>query len=643
MARSASLTALISVIDKVSKPMKKIVKAMREPIAAANKMGGAFAGVGQQVGALIAPLGLSVGGIAAGVGLAGRSVVQTSAQFERFETILSQLEGSSEAGRKSMAWVQKFAEKTPYELAQVTEAFVAMKSYGIDPMDGSLQMLGDAAAATGKPLSQMVEALADARMGQFERLAEAFAIKGGTEGNDAVFSYTDKLGKQMAIRATKNDPRAIQAAIMKALEGKGVGGSMDKLSQTWDGMWSNMMDTFARVQLTIGESGFFPFMKEQLGGFIGTLNTMTENGQIKVWAQQVSDSLIAIVKPMAQFLLGYEKVVDEFGTTARVPGFFEKLPEYIRGLADMIGTIREIVSAIGGWKTVAVGIGAVLAGPLLLAVWQLGSAAWGLGSTLWPLALKAFPLVGAAAGKVAGVLSSGLLKVLALVAQGAYSVLVALGGAFVKGLALAAGAVKALGAAFMALPTGWIIAAVAAVAFAVYAIYENWDQITAWFWAKFEAVKAAFDEGFVNGIMTALAEFNPLTILMETINGLISWLFGVDLFSIGSEWFGKLGDGIMQAVAGIGEKLRAGLDSVLSVLPDELRDMVGLGAEDMAAPSPADRQAALSGGGAAVTGGMTVRFENAPPGMRVDGGQSSQRGFDINADVGYRNMAIGGP
>jgi len=42
-----------------------------------------------------------------------------------------------------------------------------------------------------------------------------------------------------------------------------------------------------------------------------------------------------------------------------------------------------------------------------------------------------------------------------------------------------------------------------------------------------------------------------------------------------------------------------------------------------------------------LNGEMTVKFENAPPGMRVESAKSNQSGFDFNADVGMRRIAMG--
>jgi diaminopimelate decarboxylase len=66
--------------------------------------------------------------------------------------------------------------ETPFGLAQATQGFVKMKALGLDPTRAALTSFGNTASAMGKDLNQMIEAVADASTGEFERLKE-FGIK----------------------------------------------------------------------------------------------------------------------------------------------------------------------------------------------------------------------------------------------------------------------------------------------------------------------------------------------------------------------------------------------------------------------------------------------------------------------------------
>ena len=170
MSKSA-FTAVLSVIDRVSAPLKKLERQLRPFKRAFKDIGDASAGLQSSLRGIAGPLAIVFGAAGLGsIGAIGTQIVGTSAQFEKFQTVLETIEGSSEKAKASMDWVADFAAKTPYELNGVTDAFVKLKAYGIDPQTGALRSAGDAAAAMGKPLEQAVEALADAMTGENERL-----------------------------------------------------------------------------------------------------------------------------------------------------------------------------------------------------------------------------------------------------------------------------------------------------------------------------------------------------------------------------------------------------------------------------------------------------------------------------------------
>ncbi len=159
-----------------------------------------------------------------------------------------------------------------------------------------------------------------------------------------------------------------------------------------------------------------------------------------------------------------------------------------------------------------------------------------------------------------------------------------------SGVGLLSKAFIRLGVLMLTNPIGLIIAGVAALA---YVVYDNWDQIVSFFIEKVDAVKAAFDEGLLNGVFKLLAEFNPFTLAIEGMQGLVAYvmdLLGVpeaivaafrefDLFETGAELLKGLWDGmaslVPQMVAAISEKLSG-------IVPDWMQDAWNwvTGAED---------------------------------------------------------------
>ena len=90
-----------------------------------NGAGKTFRGLALAAGVATAAFGASA--------LAAHQLIDTASQFEKFQTILETTEGSSAKAKAAMAWVTDFAAKTPYELDQVMQSFVALRSMGLDP------------------------------------------------------------------------------------------------------------------------------------------------------------------------------------------------------------------------------------------------------------------------------------------------------------------------------------------------------------------------------------------------------------------------------------------------------------------------------------------------------------------------------
>ena len=118
-------------------------------------------------------------------------------------------------------------------------------------------------------------------------------------------------------------------------------------------------------------------------------------------------------------------------------------------------------------------------------------------------------------------------------------------------------AVWGLGAALLATPVGWIIAAVAAIAGAVYLIYKNWEPITAFFSETWASVQETFGSS-IQSLSEAWEKYNPARLMVDGFNGLVTFLKSWDLGAI------------------LGAKVSAGVAAVKSALPDWTKKLLGI-------------------------------------------------------------------
>jgi len=261
-----------------------------------------------RAGALAAAAGAA---FAAGMGALGKAVISTSAEFEGYQATLETIEGSADKARASLDWVSEFAKTTPYDVAQVTESFIRMRAYGLDPMDGSLRAVGDAASAMGRTIMDGVEAIADATTGENERL-KSFGITTEVAGKKITYTWREN-GKELKKTLNKNGVE-IAKFLQENFERR-FGGAMDKQSSTWNGMVANLGDTWTDFQKRIGEAGFFDAVKGQLDRLLNYIKVLDANGTIDRWAGNLSWAFTRASNVIADFA---ERMGRHFATIARV-------------------------------------------------------------------------------------------------------------------------------------------------------------------------------------------------------------------------------------------------------------------------------------------------------------------------------------
>jgi Tape measure protein len=328
-----------------SKTFTKLEKSMHSLNKASNHLQKAFAG-------------MSVTGIGA-VAAFGATFLKTSLEFEKFGVILETTEGSSAKAKKAMDWVSTFARKTPYEVGEVTEAFVRLRAYGLDPTKGLMNSLGNASSAMGKDLMASIEMMADAVTGENERLKE-FGIKAKKDksSNTTSFSYTDKAGMQRSKTVSSDDRKAIQAAITGIFDIK-YNGAMVKLSSSLGGIFSNLADTWSRFQLMVMNSKLFDTFKKDAQGLLTLFDQMASDGRLQTMADKFAKTVLDIytkarqaieqILPVVLTLVG---IIDGF---ANAIGGYGNLLIVILSLS-LLPTIISVVQAIALIMPVVIGI-----------------------------------------------------------------------------------------------------------------------------------------------------------------------------------------------------------------------------------------------------------------------------------------------
>ena len=300
-----------------------------------------------------------------------QSVLQVGDKYERLGIQMEALMGSLAAGQQATDWIKHFTKTTPLQLDQVTQAFVTLKNFGLDPMDGTLLALVDQNAKLG---------------GEFERLQRISLALGQAFGKQKLQGeelrqlieagvpawqlLQQATGKNVQELRKLSEQGKLGADVIRALiaeMGASSVGAAQKNMSTLSGLWSNMKDRFELFAKAISESGWADYIKAQLSAVGNKLDELASNGKLQALATNIAATFIAIAESLKAFFAnltidelvntttaGFQKIVDGAGTVITtftvigngIQALFNSLSLVVKGAATFItGAIAQISKA----------------------------------------------------------------------------------------------------------------------------------------------------------------------------------------------------------------------------------------------------------------------------------------------------------
>ncbi|AXY41075.1 hypothetical protein [Halomonas sp. JS92-SW72] len=251
---------------------------------------------------------------------------------------------------------------------------------------------------------------------------------------------------------------------------------------------------------TIGAE-LMPAVTELMGEFTGWMRS--NRHEVQAFAREFGHRLKAAVPVIIELTQG--------------------AANFASGLAELTMRAADLV---GGFDNLALILGGLFAGKLIMSVVMFGISL-----------VKA----GAALGSLAATLP-GLI-----------------------------GGIKALGLAFMATPLGWVIGGITAIAAGALYLWRNWEAVGPRFAALWEGlkalpgqawagIKAAFEEG-IGGVTRLLVDWSPLGLLWRAISSGLAAL-GIELPASLSELGGMIIDGLLGGLRAKAGELRDAITGI---------------------------------------------------------------------------------
>ena len=317
----------------------------------------------EQSGPAILGVGTALSGISAAFGLVGVEAVKVSEGLNTAKIGFTTMLGSGEAAEKMLKDIQQFAATTPFEFPDLVNTAQRMKALGFEASQviPTLRTVGDTASAMGKGKESIdLMVLALGQMTSKGKVSAQEMNQLAEQGVGAWKILADSIGVSIpeAMKLAEKGAISASQAVPALLAGMNTqfAGSMDKMSQTLTGQWSNFKDQITMALVPIGQS------------------------------------LVPVLQMLLPILASALAKVAEFAK------WFGELPDPIRNAGLALGAM------------------AAAAGPLLLAVGGLVTAGGALSAALAPLGLT---IGGVIAAMSPWVIAIGLV-VAALVALGTW-------------------------------------------------------------------------------------------------------------------------------------------------------------------------------------------------------------------------------
>ncbi len=252
----------------------------------------------------------SLKGLAAvlGAGLIAKQFLDVNVEFQRLQASLVTVTGSADKAAVAFEKLKQFAQETPFQLTEVTNAFISLKNRGLDATQETLRKYGDAASALGLNLMDAVMVVNSAIAGETESI-KRWGFTMVNEKDKVTLGFGDMK------RTLKKDALEIQKAILEMTSERFAGG-MQRQMATLGGQISNLKDAWEVFLAKLGGVG-------PTGAAGGALTYLTD---MLTMAKDKIDDLASDAS--------WWEFVDSFATLGRQ-------------ITGLVGQLGEMAGAIG--------------------------------------------------------------------------------------------------------------------------------------------------------------------------------------------------------------------------------------------------------------------------------------------------------
>lgn len=322
VAQAASHTRLHTALGQagldtrnLAQEQNRLQRELRESAAQTERLGRSLQQSSQQSSGFHGSIGSLTGRLVAMAGtwfgiqtLTNQLVAmfQTGDQAERLSVQLKAVMGSISGGKEASAWIQDFAKNTPLQLDEVTQVFVRLKAFGIDPMNGSMQGIVDQAYKLGGGFEEVQGISLALGQAWAKQKLQGEEILQMLERGVPVWDMLEKVtGKNTAelqklSEAGKLGRDTIQA-LMNEIAAQSSGAAAANMSLL-SGLISNAQDNLETFYRMVADSGALTWLKNQLAQLNAEFAAMAKDGRLQEWAKKISDGIVSLGEALKTFI-----------------------------------------------------------------------------------------------------------------------------------------------------------------------------------------------------------------------------------------------------------------------------------------------------------------------------------------------------
>ena len=276
--------------------------------------------------------------------------MSVGSEFESFHVTLDTLYGSTEKASEALNKLLSFSAKTPFEVGDVKDLLVVLKSNGVDAftnMKGSVKGLEQETLAW---IGDLMAFKPDIPASRWKLAFTNFLGSGAPKVLENALDMgkiADTIGHDIG-----NTAQERMESLVEFIEKKDLGGLMNNMMGTWSQVLSNMSDVWTMFVKKIADSGVFDSLKLALTSVTSAIAEISDSGKLDIIAKALADGLGIIINPLIAISNALGNFILKLGDLAETHPGLVKLGVQLVALAGIFltitGVLLKVASAFSG-------------------------------------------------------------------------------------------------------------------------------------------------------------------------------------------------------------------------------------------------------------------------------------------------------